>query len=103
MPSLMQILFSIWPRFEAAAVCTSALWPSRRMVSVMPSAVRGLTNQDAPSAAVVPAGSAMQSDALMVRYWEYTAPPIIETVLPISACAAGDDPVLITTPAPSLP
>src|SRR3984957_9871328 len=73
------------------------------MVSVMPSAVKGLTNQDAPSAAVVPAGSTMQSDALMVRYWEYIAPPIIETVLPISACAASDDPALTTTPAPSFP
>jgi hypothetical protein len=65
--------------------------------------VKGLTNQDAPSVAVVPGGSAMQSDALMVRYWEYIAPPIIETVLPISACAASDDPALTTTPAPSLP
>ena len=61
MPSLMQILLSIWPRLEAAAVCTSALWPSRRMVSVMPSAVSGLTKQDAPSAAVVPAGSGSTS------------------------------------------
>src|ERR1700758_2996396 len=103
MPSLMQILFSICPRLEAAAVCTSALWPSRRMVSVMPRDVRGLTNQDAPSAAVVPAGSALQSLALRVRYCEYIAPPIIETVLPISALAASDEPVLITTPAPSLP
>src|SRR5579863_5816011 len=73
------------------------------MVSVMPSAVNGLTNQDAPSAAVVPSGNSRQSDALMVRYWEYIAPPIIETVLPISALAASDDPVLMTTPAPSLP
>ena len=39
----------------------------------------------------------------MVRYCAYIAPPIIETVLPISALAASDDPVLITTPAPSLP
>ena len=78
MPSLMQILLSICPRLEAAAVCTSALWPSRRMVSVMPSAVNGLTNQDAPSAGVVPAGSARQSVALMVRYCAYIAPPIID-------------------------
>src|SRR6202008_1932207 len=102
-PSFKQILLSICPRLEAAAVCTSALWPSRRMVSVMPSDVSGLTNQDAPSAAVVPAGSAMQSDALTVGYCEYIAPPISETVLPISAFAASDEPVLITTPAPSLP
>ena len=57
MPSLRQILLSIWPRFEAAAVWISALWPSRFIVSVMPSAVSGLTNHEAPSAAVVPAGS----------------------------------------------
>src|SRR5882757_9324491 len=103
MPSLMQILLSIWPRFDAAAVCTSALWPSRRMVSVMPSAVSGLTKQEAPSAAVVPSGSGRHSLTLSVRYCAYIAPPIIATVLPISAFAASDDPVLITTPAPSLP
>ena len=103
MPSLMQILLSICPRLEAAAVCTSALWPSRRMVSVMPSAVSGLTKQEAPSAAVVPAGSGRTSFARSTRYCAYIAPPIIATVLPISALAASDDPVLITTPAPSLP
>ena len=92
MPSLMQILLSIWPRLEAAAVCTSALWPSRRMVSTMPSAVSGLTNHDAPSAGVVPAGSARTSLTFMVRYCEYIAPPIIATVLPSSACAASDEP-----------
>src|SRR5450631_2953916 len=73
------------------------------MVSVMPSAVSGLTNQDAPSAAVVPDGNGMTSFALTQRYCAYIAPPIIETVLPINAFAASDDPVLITTPAPSLP
>src|SRR5450631_2567304 len=73
------------------------------MVSVMPSAVSGLTNQDAPSAAVVPDGNAMTSFALTQRYCAYIAPPIIETVLPISALAASDEPVLMTTPAPSLP
>ena len=103
MPSLMQILLSIWPRLEAAAVCTSALWFSRRMVSVMPSAVSGLTNHDAPSAGVVPAGSSITSLTFRVRYCVYIAPPIIETFLPISALAASEDPVLITTPAPSLP
>ena len=55
MPSSRQIRFSIWPRFDAAAVWTSALWPSRRIVSIMPSAVSGLTKHDAPSAALVPA------------------------------------------------
>src|SRR2546430_8899162 len=73
------------------------------MASVMPSAVSGLTNHDAPSAGVVPAGSSMTSRTFMVRYCEYIAPPIIETFLPISALAASEDPVLITTPAPSLP
>src|SRR4029077_400638 len=75
----------------------------RRMVSVMPRAVSGLTNQEAPSAAVVPAGNGMHSLTRRQRYWAYIAPPIIDTVLPISAFAASDDPVLITTPAPSLP
>jgi hypothetical protein len=32
------------------------LCPSRRMVSIMPSAVSGLTNDDAPSLADVPSG-----------------------------------------------
>ncbi len=73
------------------------------MVSVMPSAVSGLTKQDAPSAAVVPSGSGNSSLTRMVRYCAYMAPPIIATVLPISAFASSDDPVLITTPAPSLP
>src|SRR5260370_33047521 len=103
MPSSRQILFSIWPRLEAAAVCTSAVWPSRFMVSVMPSAVSGLTNHEAPSAAVVPAGSGWQSVAFSRRYCAYIAPPTIDTVLPLSAWAASDEPALITVPAPSLP
>src|SRR5580693_5530761 len=103
MPSLRQILLSIWPRLEAAAVCTSALWPSRRMVSVMPSAVSGLTKQEAPSAGVTPSGSTSTSAALRQRYCAYMAPPIMATVLPVSALAASEEPVLITTPAPSLP
>src|ERR1700749_4179546 len=73
------------------------------MVSVMPSAVSGLTNHEAPSAAVVPAGRAMASLALTTRYCAYIAPPIIDTVLPINAFAASDAPVATTTPAPSLP
>src|SRR6188472_2125180 len=73
------------------------------MVSTMPSDVRGLTKQDAPSADVVPSGSGRTSLARMVRYCAYMAPPIIATVLPISALAASDDPVLIATPAPSFP
>src|SRR5450432_2522290 len=73
------------------------------MVSVMPSAVNGLTKHDAPSAGVVPAGSGRHSLTLRQRYCAYMAPPIIATVLPISAFAASDDPVFTTTPAPSLP
>src|SRR6516164_142524 len=73
------------------------------MVSVMPSAVSGLTNHEAPSVAVVPGGSGMHSLTLRQRYCVYIAPPIMATVLPISAFAASDEPVLITTPAPSLP
>src|SRR5258708_32690998 len=98
-----QMLFSIWPRLEAAAVCTSAVWPSRFMVSVMPSAVSGLTNHEAPSAALVPAGSGWQSVAFSRRYCAYIAPPTIDTVLPLGAWAASEEPALITVPAPSLP
>src|ERR1700676_4388803 len=73
------------------------------MVSVMPSAVKGLTKQEAPSADVMPSGSGKHSATLRQRYCAYMAPPIIATVLPISAFAASDAPVLTTTPAPSLP
>src|SRR5438445_1176639 len=73
------------------------------MVATMPSAVRGLTKQAAPSAGVVPGGNTRHCTALMQRYCEYMAPPRIATVLPISACAAGDAPACTTTPAPSLP
>src|SRR3981081_2880905 len=73
------------------------------MVSVMPSAVSGLTKQEAASAGVTPAGSGRHSATFRQRYCAYIAPPIMATVLPISAFAASDDPVLITTPAPSLP
>ena len=69
----------------------------------MPSAVSGLTNHEAPSAAVVPAGRGWQSVAFRSRYCAYIAPPIIDTVLPSSACAASDELTLITVPAPSLP
>src|ERR1700688_1850382 len=73
------------------------------MVSVMPSAVKGLTKQEAPSAGVVPSGNGRHSATLRQRYCAYMAPPIMATVLPISALAASDEPVLTTTPAPSLP
>src|SRR6202140_5414425 len=69
----------------------------------MPSAVSGLTKQEAPSAGVMPAGSGKHSLTFRQRYCAYIAPPIIATVLPINAFAASDDPVLTTTPAPSLP
>ena len=57
MPSSRQIATSILPRFDAAAVWTSAVWPSARIVSTIASAVIGLTNSDAPSAAVASSGS----------------------------------------------
>src|SRR5438128_5315562 len=103
MPSLMQILFSICPKFEAAAVCTRAEWPSARMVSIMPSAVSGFTKQEAPSAGVVPRGKTRHWLALMQRNCAYIAPPRIATVFPISAWAWSAEPVRTTTPAPSLP
>src|SRR5256885_4098191 len=73
------------------------------MVATIPSAVRGLTKQEAPSAGVVPGGNTRHCTALMQRYCEYMAPPRIATVFPINACAAGDAPAWTTTPAPSLP
>ncbi len=69
----------------------------------MPSAVSGLTKHEAPSAGVMPAGSGRHSLTFRQRYCAYMAPPIMATVLPFRAFAASDDPVLITTPAPSLP
>src|SRR3984957_2630103 len=102
-PSLMQIRLSICPKLEAAAVCTNAVWPSLRMVSTMPRAVSGLTNDEAPSAAVAPAGSSRHCSSGTQRYCEYIAPPSAATVLPSRACAAGADPASTTTPAPSLP
>src|SRR5262245_42634848 len=69
----------------------------------MPSAVSGFTNQEAPSADVVPSGNDWHCDACTVRNCEYIAPPITDTVLPSSACAAGAEPAATTTPAPSFP
>ena len=69
----------------------------------MPSAVSGLTNHDAPSAVLVPAGRGWQSVAFSRRYCVYIPPPTIDTDLPFSAWAASDEPALITVPAPSLP
>jgi hypothetical protein len=102
-PSARQTRLSIRPRLDEAAVCTSAVWPSRRIVSTMPSAVSRVTNDDAPSAGVAPAGSTRHWSAAMQRYCAYIAPPSTETVLPGSTCAASDEPAATTTPAPSLP
>ena len=63
MPSARQTRLSIWPRLDAAAVWTSAGWPSRRIVSTIPNAVNGLTKDAAPSAAVAPAGNGRQTCA----------------------------------------
>src|ERR1700758_3663769 len=102
-PSYWQSLTSIWPRLDAAAVCTRPECPSRRMVSVIPSAVIGLTNEDAPSLAVAPSGRTRHAEASTARYCEYMAPPAIATILPTRAWAAEDDPAATTVPAPSLP
>src|SRR5580698_4235745 len=69
----------------------------------MPSAVMGLTNDEAPSTACVPSGSSRHRVTSTQRYCAYMAPPAAATVLPSSACAAGDEPAATTTPAPSLP
>ena len=66
-PSVRQIFWSIWPRFDAAAVWTIALWPSFLAVSTKPNAVSGLTNIDAPSAAVAPAGRGTTSRTRSLR------------------------------------
>ena len=73
------------------------------MVSIMPSAVSGLTNEDAPSLGVVPGGRTRHDEALATRYCEYIEPPATATVRPRSDCASGEDPAATTLPAPSLP
>ena len=83
--SFRQIFTNIWPRFEAAAVCTRAVWPSWRMVSTIPRAVSGFTKQLAPSLAVTPSFIGKHWLTFIKRYSEYMAPPKIATVLPISA------------------
>src|SRR3984957_7321460 len=91
-PSFWQSLTSIWPRFDAAAVCTRPEWPSRRMVSTIPRAVKGLTKDDAPSLAVVPSGKTRHAEAFTTLYCVYIGPPAIPSVLPRRDLAAGDDP-----------
>src|SRR6201997_198727 len=73
------------------------------MVSVIPSAVIGLTNDEAPSLAVVPSGRTKHAEASTARYCVYIAPPAIATVFPMRVWAAEDDPAATTLPAPSLP
>ena len=46
-PSSLQIFTSIWPRFDAAAVCTRAVWFSIFIVSTNERAVKGFTKEDA--------------------------------------------------------
>ena len=78
--------------------------PRSRIVSTMPSAVSGLTKQEAPSAGGrCPAAAPGTAPPSTQRCCEYIAPPKAATVLPSSACAAADAPAAITTPAPSLP
>src|SRR3984957_19709896 len=73
------------------------------MVSSIPSAVIGLTKDDAPSLAVAPSGRTRHAEASTARYCEYIAPPAIATLFPRRAWAADDDPAATTVPAPSLP
>src|SRR5258708_12898607 len=73
------------------------------MVSTIPSAVIGLTNDAAPSAARAPSGSSRHADALTQRYCVYMAPPATATTLPSRARAASEAPAATTVPAPSLP
>ena len=69
----------------------------------MPSAVSGLTNEDAPSTADVPGGKTRHDDPLATRNCAYIDPPATATVRPRSACASGEGPAATTVPAPSLP
>mmetsp|Transcript_31942 Transcript_31942/g.91667 ORF Transcript_31942/g.91667 Transcript_31942/m.91667 type:complete len:200 (-) Transcript_31942:250-849(-) len=103
MPSFRQIRFSMRPRLDAAAVSTNALCPSLRIVSVIPSAARGLTNHAAACSGTMPSGIGWHAAACTVRYWDHISPPMTPTTFPRRAWAWGDEPALTTTPAPSLP
>jgi hypothetical protein len=74
-PSSRQYRSNICPSVDAAAVCTSAVWPSARIVSTIPSTVIGFTKDAAPAAAGAPAGSARHAAASTQRYCAYIAPP----------------------------
>ena len=82
---------------------TSAVWPSSRIVSTMPSAVSGFTNGAAACSGVVPSGMGKHWATLIVRYSAYELPETNPTVRPSRAWASGDDPAATTTPPPSLP
>jgi hypothetical protein len=69
----------------------------------MPSAVSGLTNDDAASTAATPSGTGMHMTCESFVWVAYIEPLTPETVAPSSACASGDDPAATTVPAPSLP
>src|SRR5580704_5320334 len=61
------------------------------MVSTMPSAVIGFTNEAAPWIAVAPAGSSRHSATLTARYCEYIPPPAAATTWPSRARALVAD------------
>ena len=77
----MQTRFSICARFDAAAVCTSAVCPWIRVVSTMPRTVIGLTKQDAPWAGVTFAGSDTHWAAGTQRNRAYISPAKVATVV----------------------
>ena len=104
MPSFRQMRLSICPRFDAAAVCTSARVAFA--LHRLDHAQRGERVDEAGGAVGrggVGAAAAGTGRPAMQRYCAYIAPPMIATVLPSSACAAGEAPALTTVPAPSLP
>ena len=61
--SAKQILTSICPKLDAAAVWIKAEWSSLFMVSTIPSAVSGLTKLDAQSFGSMPSGISMHAIA----------------------------------------
>src|SRR5690349_12493307 len=71
------------------------------MVSTIPSAVRGLTKQEAPSRGSVPSGSGRHIIAGTRRYSAYAPPARNPTVRPSRFSAPA--PAATTTPEPSLP
>ena len=90
MPSARQMRSSIWPRFDAAAVWTSALWPS--LAHRLDHAERG-QRIDERRRAVRGGRAGGQRQALRhgtQRYCAYIPPPpSTATVLPSRACAVG--------------